>query len=152
VSVLRCLLFGAAAGLNPWLALLIAAGLATFSPRVVLAPPLSALTGTGAVLALGALMGVDVVLGKLRPAARALAWIDLAIGIAAGAAAGVSFPGGSAAAAAAGAAGALAGAAARFWAVRALNRPLWGFGHVGAVIAADLLASIGAALVFMLRA
>jgi hypothetical protein len=36
--------------------------------------------------------------------------------------------------------------------VRALNRPLSGFGHVGAGIAADLLASIGAALVFMLRA
>jgi hypothetical protein len=151
VSVLRALLFGVAAGLNPWLALLIAAGLATFSSRVALAPPLSALTGTGTVLALGALVGVDVVLGKLRPAARTLAWLDLAIGIAAGAAAGMSFPGGSAAAAA-GAAGALAGAAARFWAVRALNRPLSGFGHVGAGIAADLLASIGAALVFMLRA
>lgn len=155
MDVVRCVLLGLAAGMNPWLALLIALGLATFSSRVTLGAPLDGLTGLVAVAVLAVVLGADVVLGKLSRVARPLIGADAAAGVVTGATLVLStVPAASGAPrlpyAAAGAVLALAVGLAKLRALAPMNRHLPRLGHVALGIVADLLAAIAATLAFAL--
>jgi hypothetical protein len=67
------LLLAAAAGLNPWLTLLITVGLAAYTPRAPLTPGFEPLAGTGSVAALAVLLGLDVAAGKVP---RLMRWTE----------------------------------------------------------------------------
>jgi hypothetical protein len=64
----------AAAGLNPWLTLLLTVGLAAFTPYVRLTPAAAPLASPGLVVLLAVLLGVEVVASKIprlqRPTER----------------------------------------------------------------------------------
>ena len=156
VGALPLILVVAAAGLNPWLTLLITAGLATFTRYAPLAPPFDTLVnGYGrpllAVLAL--VLGIEVVVGKIPRFARLAERVDLSAAGLAGALLGAALPSALRAAgwpwAAAG--GAVIAMAVRFGRRRAvvvLNQRLWRFGYIGVGIAANVLAGIATAAAF----
>jgi hypothetical protein len=152
------LVLAALAGLNPWIVLLLVAGLATYTPHATLAEPFAAARGTPLVVALGVLVGVEVVASKLRRVAAAVDWLNAAAGAATGALLGAALGAGAEAGTwvmAAGAALALAVRLARQALVAPLGRKLAPYGEHGARmllgIAADVLAGTLAAGVFALK-
>lgn len=66
-----------AAGIGPWLTVLIVTGVATFTARAPVAPPLDTLLGLPLVLVLGVLAGLDIILGRLPRLARWVAPFNL---------------------------------------------------------------------------
>jgi hypothetical protein len=79
----------AAAGFNPWLTLLIVAGVGQYSRHVTLTPPASGLVGSlgnWLLFALAVLLGLDVVVGKvprfIRPIERISGPVSALAGVA----------------------------------------------------------------------
>jgi hypothetical protein len=139
----------AAAGLNPWLTLLITAGLAAFTSSVRLTPAAAGLVSPGLVVLLAVLLGLDVVATKIprlqRPAERlsgpASALVGGVLGLAVPNA---LLPAAPAAAFLLGALVAFATRLGRRWAALRLRAPLQGyrFGYAFATLATNTLAAV----------
>jgi hypothetical protein len=147
----------AAAGLNPWLPLLIVAGLAMFTHHADLTPGFAGLLGWPLIAALALLLLADAVASKVPRLARPVERLTLATGAAAGAVLGLALPnallaGAPPLAAAAGALLALAVQLGRQRLARALDRHLQGLGHIGAGIVADVAAGAVSAVTFLVAA
>jgi hypothetical protein len=155
VPVGLTLVLAAAAGLSPWLVLMMLAGLATFTSRVPMGPPLAAMASLPAVIALAVLLGVDIVGRKVRALAGAVSVVNLLVGPAAGAALVVALLGGTRDAfplvAAAGLLVALTARLAVRAAGKALEAPLKPYGAVAAEMAANLVAGTAVAAVIALH-
>ena len=142
------------AGLNPWIVLVIVTGLATFTRHAQLNTPYSEVANVIGLAVFGALMGIEVVLSKIKGIAK---WIEV-VNVPAAAVAGALLP----------LAliaptddviwlvlpGLVLAVAFRWGRMRAgtyLDRWLKPLGHVGASMAADLIAGVGTAAVFALK-
>jgi hypothetical protein len=145
----------ALAGLNPWLVLLLTAGLATFTRHApVTAEALSAL-GLPVIGVLALLLGVDLVASKVQHLTRVVEWVDLVGGAAAGALLGAVLVAGAPMSGwwviPVAAAVAVLARLAR-WAVRRpVERSLKPLGHVAMSIFSDLLAGTLCAGVFAIK-
>jgi hypothetical protein len=158
VNGIGALVLAAAAGFNPWLTLLIAAGLALYSQHATLTPSASAVVerlGNWLLLVLAVLLGLDVVLGKVPRFTRTTERISGPVSALAGAALCLAMPNALLGWAwpLAALAGALIAAGFRLlrrWAALALTKPLgrYRFGYVAASIATNLVAAILSALTF----
>jgi hypothetical protein len=156
MSAASVLILAAAAGLNPWLVWLMVAGLAAFTNRVPLVPDGHWLGSYGAVFALAALLGVEIVGLKVGRAARGVWWLDSVASPVAGALlclalANPLLAAGPAAAAAAGALAALVLRVGLRLLGRRLNAPLRPLGRVAAGMAANVVGAILVAGVFALE-
>ena len=143
------------AGLNAWVVLVIVVGLAAFTRHAPLNQPYSAVATVFGLALCAALLGVDVILSKLKGVAR---WLEV-VNVPAAAVTGALLP-------LAlipptedliwlvlpGMVIALAARWARFRAVPRLNRWLRPYGHIAASMSADLLAGVGTAVVFAVKA
>ena len=145
----------ALAGLNPWVVLVIVVGLATYTRHAPLNQPYSAV-GTVFGLALcAAFLGVEVVLSKLKGVAK---WLEV-VNVPAAAVTGALLPLALISPAEdliwlvlPGMVIALAARYARLRAEPRLNRWLRPYGHIAASMAADLVAGVGTATVFAVKA
>jgi hypothetical protein len=155
VSWVGTLILAGLAGLNPWVVVVIVVGLATFTRNAALNAPYSQAANTVGLAVFAALLGIDVVVGKLRRAARFVEPVSFAAAATIGALlplallpAGqedvvwVVLPG-------------LAVAVAMRWvrqrSARRLDTWLRPFGHVAASMGADLLAGTLTAAVFAVK-
>jgi hypothetical protein len=149
VTVIGALLLSALAGLNPWVVLVIATGLASFTRHAPLNSDFAPMGTTAGIAVFAAILGVDVVVSKLRRAARFVEPVSMAASAVAGALLPLALvpnaepwyalP------------GLLLAAGIRFLrhrSARVLNQWLRPFGHVAASIFADLLAGCLTAAVF----
>ena len=149
------LALAALAGLNPWVVAVIVVGLATFTRHAPLNAPYSDAANAVGLAVFGALLGLDVVLSKLKRAAR----VAEPFNVAAAAAIGALLPLALLPAAQEdvvwvvlpGLALALGMRWARHGAGRRLDTWLRPFGHVAASMAADLVAGTLTAAVFALK-
>ncbi len=144
-----------AAGLNPWLAWLMVAGLAAFTTRAPLVAEGRWLASYWAVIGLAALVGLEIMGLKMRRVARTVWWIDSVAAPVGGALLCLSLANAlletNALLAAAG--GALVALALRFglrMLGRRLEAPLHPFGRVAAGMAANVAAAVTVAAVFAL--
>ena len=145
----------ALAGLNPWVVLVIVVGLATYTRHAPLNQPYSEVASVLGLAIFGAFLGIEVILSKLKRVAR---WLEV-VNVPAAAVTGALLP--------------LAlispnedviwlvlpgmaiGLALRWARLRAapwLERWLRPYGHVAASMAADLIAGVGTAAVFAVKA
>ncbi len=149
MTVVGALLLSALAGLNPWIVLVIVVGLAAFTRHAPLNPDFAPMGTAAGLAAFAAVLGVDVVVSKLRWAARFVEPVSMAASVVTGALLPLALvpnaepwyaiP------------GLLLAAGVRFLrhrSIRVLNQWLRPFGHVAASIFADLLAGCFAAAVF----
>jgi hypothetical protein len=144
----------ALAGLNPWVVLVIVTGLATFTRHAQMNTPYSEVANVIGLAAFGALMGLEIVLSKIKPIAK---WLEV-VNVPAAAVTGALLP----------LAlispnddviwlvlpGMVVALALRWGRMRAgtyLDRWLKPLGHVGASMAADLIAGVGTAAVFAIK-
>jgi hypothetical protein len=155
VNGFGALALAAAAGLNPWLTLLIVAGLATYSAHVPLTPGFEPLLGHGLVAVLTVLLGLDVAAGKVPQLMRAAERVSGPAAALAGALVCLAVPNVvldrvGPLAVIVGALLAFSTRLARRWAALALSRPLEGyrFGYTLASIATNVAAAALAALTF----
>jgi hypothetical protein len=148
------IILAALAGLNPWVVLAIVVGLATFTRHAPLNEPYSQAAGALGLSVLGLLLGVDVVVSKLRDATRFVEPVT----VPAAAIAGALFPlalltptGNEALLVGVGLLAALAARCARYWLTRRLERPLNPMGHVATGMLSDLVAGTLTAAVFAIK-
>ena len=145
----------ALAGLNPWVVLVIVTGLATFTRHAPLNAPYSEGANTIGLVAFGAALGIEVVLSKLARVARYLEAVNVPAAAVTGALLPLALispaddvvwlvlP------------GMVIALGLRWTRLRAstyLDRWLRPFGHVAASMAADLIAGVGTAAVFAVKA
>jgi hypothetical protein len=147
----------AAAGLNPWLTLLITAGLAAYTPYVPLTPGFAPVVGTALVVVLAVLLGLDVAASKVPRLMRVTERLSGPAAAVAGAALCLAVPNAllahyGAFALVAGAAFAFATRLGRRWAALALREPLGGyrFGYALASLATNTLAGVVTAATFLI--
>ena len=143
----------AAAGLNPWVTLLMVAGLAAFTPHVPMQPAWAPLATPYSVAALAALLGANLVAAKIRRTEAAVGWVDVGASVAAGVALALGLgtaPERSAAAmlAIGGAMVALLLRLAERWLAGALAAPLRPYGRIAAGMLSNLVAAVTVATVF----
>ena len=139
----------AAAGLNPWLTLLIVVGAAAYTAAAPLTPGFAPLAGNGPLVAVAVLLGLDVVGSKvprlMRPTERLSGPAAAAVGaLLCLALPNVALERGAPLAALAGAFVAFLFRLGRRWAALALRGPLQGyrFGYALTSVATNLLAAI----------
>jgi hypothetical protein len=145
----------ALAGCNPWVVLVLVVGLATFTRHAALNQPYSETANVIALALFAVMLGLDVVLSKLKAVARWLEVVNVPAAVVTGALLPLALipptedviwlvlPG---------MAIALAARGARLRAAPLLDRSLKPFGHVAASMAGDLIAGVGTALVFAVKA
>ena len=145
----------ACAGLNPWVVLVIVVGLATYTRHAPLNAPYSEAANAIGLAVFGAFLGIEVVLSKLKRVARYLEVVNLPAAAVTGALLPLALvppsddiiwlvlPG---------LVIALALRWARHRAGTQLDRWLNPLGHVAASMAGDLIAGVGTAAVFALKA
>ena len=149
-------MLAALAGLNPWLVLLLAVGLGTFTRHAMLVGPLAGFDDWRAMVAVALVLGVELVTAKVRRTARWTDRVDAMAGLVVGAllVTGLAGPGGEEPAGWLAALGALAALALRLgrWrltqSVRDALRP---WGHVAVGIMADMLAGAAGAALFAVK-
>jgi Domain of unknown function (DUF4126) len=139
----------AAAGLNPWLTLLITAGLAVFTSGVRLTPTGAWLVSPGLVALLAVLLGLDVVASKVPRLQRPVERLSGPAAALVGGVLGLAVPNAvlPVAPAAAFLLGALVASATRLgrrWAALRLRAPLQGyrFGYAFATLVTNTLAAV----------
>jgi hypothetical protein len=150
------LLLAAAAGLNPWMVLFTVAGLATFTRHAALAGPLEPLQGVPHVVGLGLLLGIELVVSKVRRTAELAESVNLLAGGIAGAllATGLWLGTGEAPPAwlaAPGAAAALGVRLLRRRVTRAVREALRPWAHVAVGMGSDVAAGATTAALFALK-
>ena len=145
----------ALAGQNPWVVLVIVVGLATFTRHAQLNTPYSEAANVVGLALFAIVLGVEVVLTKIKRIARWLEVINVPAAAVTGALVPLALippredviwlvlPG---------IAIALASRWARLWAAKALDRWLRPMGHIAAGMIADLIAGAGTAAVFAVNA
>jgi hypothetical protein len=143
------LVLAAAAGLNPWLVLLLTVGLAAFTPYNPLTPAVAPLATPALAGLLAVPLGLDVVASKVPPLQRTAERLSGPAAALAGGALGLAVPNAVLAAAppAAFLLGALVASAARLgrrWLALRLREPLRGyrFGYAFATLATNTLAAV----------
>lgn len=164
------LLLSALAGLNPWVVLVIVVGLNLYTRHAPVNPEFAGVGTTAGLVVIAAVLGVDVVLSKLRRAARFIEPVNAAAATVAGAliplalvappeavvAAGDATVSGIASVpptwlAAPGVILAVASRYGRHVAARWMNTWLRPYGHVAASMSADLVAGCFTAAVFVIK-
>jgi hypothetical protein len=85
VTAISTLLLAALAGLNPWIVLVIVVGLATFTRHAPLNEPYSQGATVVGLALFAVVMGIEIVVSKLRRAARLVEPVSLAAAMGAGA-------------------------------------------------------------------
>lgn len=135
----------AAAGISPWVTLLVVAGIATYTHRVPVAPVFEPFLGPLLLVVVAALLGLDAVAGKVPRLARTVEWSSV---IAAAAVAALLWlalgrPATGIESAPAGVAAVVAAAlqAGRVAIARRMDRTLLGMGHVVTSLAANVVAA-----------
>ncbi|HEU5317924.1 MAG TPA: DUF4126 family protein [Chloroflexota bacterium] len=147
-------LLAALAGLNPWVVLVIVVGLATFTRHAPLNEPYSRGATLVGLAIFAVVMGIEIVLSKLRRASRLFEPISLAAAMGTGAGlAPALLPSGEDAVwlVPVGIFVALIVRVGRYRLTRWLNEYLRPMGHIAASIVSDLLAGTLAAAVFALK-
>ena len=147
-------ILAALAGLNPWVVLVIVVGLATFTRHAQLNEPYSRAATLVGLAIFAAVMGIEIVVSKLRRAARFVEPINLAaaMGTGAGLAPALLPPNEDALwLVPVGLFVALVVRVGRYRLTRWLNTYLRPMGHIAASIISDLLAGTLAAAIFALK-
>lgn len=150
------LMLGALAGLNPWVVLVIVVGLAAYTRHAPLNPEFAGAGTTTGVVVLGAVLGIEVVVSKVRRAARLIEPVSATAAAVAGALLPLALvpPGGGIDPAwlvVPGLGAALGARALRARAARRLDGWLTPYGHVAASMGSDLIAGCLTAAVFAIK-
>jgi len=149
------LLLAALCGLNPWVVLVIVVGLATHTRHAPLNQPFSELANTLGIVVFAAILGIDVVVSKLRRAARLVEPVNMAAAAVTGALLPLALLAQDSQNAAwfvvPGLAIAVAVRYLRQRSANRLNQWLRPYGHVAAGIVSDVLAGSFTAAVFAIK-
>ncbi len=156
MSALGALLLAASAGLNPWLVLLLVMGLAAFTQRAAVDGPLEGLAGIPQLVAVALLLGLELVVSKVR---RTAEWTERVNLVAAGVVGGLLASGlvlgtGESSPlwlAAPGAMTAMVARLIRRRAARSVREVLRPWGHVVVGMASDVLAGAATAALFLVK-
>ena len=154
MSGVGTVILAALAGLNPWVVLVIVVGLATFTRHAPLNAPYSQVANTLGLVAFGAVLGIEVVVSKLRAAARFVEPVNVPAAAVTGALLPLALmPAGEDVTwlVLPGLVVALAVRWGRYRFARQLDRWLRPMGHIAAGIASDLLAGTLTAAVFAIK-